>query len=120
MNESHKKNIRNFVSHFWLYSELFWILAVLPLIVAFSIKFIDLSSGQIQTILISVTGITIVQFMICIYFNQKIYSPFVDYLKLVLEEKEVGKEIYVAAQERFTSLPRMHSIQYVLILRMNF
>ena len=32
--------------------------------------------------------------MICIYFNQKIYSPFVDYLKLVLEEKEVGRFRY--------------------------
>lgn len=114
MTESHKKNLRNFVSHFWLYSELFWILAVLPLIVAFSIKFVDLSSRQIQTILISVTGVTVVQFIICIYFNSKIISPFVDYLKLVLEERKVDKEIYIAAQERFTSLPWMHSLEILI------
>ena len=111
MNESHKRNLRGFVSHFWLYSELLSILFVLPIIVAFSIKFIDLSARQIQTILVSVTAITVVQFIICIYFNLKIITPFVDYLKIVLEEKEIDKNIYIAAQQRSNSLPWMHSLE---------
>ena len=114
MKESHKKNIQNFVRHFWVFSELFWIIVVLPIIVIFSIVFIDLNAKQIQTIIVSVTLVTIIQFIICIYFNNKILSPFVAYLKTVIEDKPINKNIYIAAQERFTSLPRLHAIEVLI------
>lgn len=96
------------------FSELFWIIVVLPIIVIFSIVFIDLNAKQIQTIIVSVTLVTIIQFIICIYFNNKILSPFVAYLKTVIEDKPINKNIYIAAQERFTSLPRLHAIEVLI------
>lgn len=111
MDENYQKLLRNYKMNFWLYAEILGIVLILTGVLAFAVNFIDFNRDQISIILVFALFITIFSLAISAYLNAKILHPFVEYLLLSADGKPVSDDIYIAAQNRFTLIPWLHSLE---------
>ncbi len=114
MNETHKKLLRNYKINFWLYAEALGIAMILPTVIVFAIAFIDFNVLQIQIILFVSTFITLLALVISYFLNIKTLNPFIEYLNLSADEKQVSEEVYSTAQRKFTLIPKFHAFEILI------